>query len=166
MNINTLTNYVNQEVDDTYTVQEITRWFNKGIANYNLIPPLTLYPIVQFGVVADTANGIYNDATNYPLDDNFMLAVMLPYLTSSVRASESAVQERQLYMQDFIQNAILYKKSIDIPLQWMRNKKNEDLSNFEIGEGVFLGDFTRSPFAGDWQRPSIFSEIVAEEDEE
>lgn len=166
MNIVTLTAYVNQEVDDTYSVQEITRWFNKGIASYNLLPPLTKYPIVQFPTPANQETGVFYESTQYPLDENFMLGVMLPFLVASVRSSESSVQERQLHMQDFLQNSMLFKRNIDIPFEFMRNQKNEDLSNFEIGEGVFLGDFTRSPFAGEWQQPSIFSEIVAEEDEE
>lgn len=165
MNINSLTNYVNQDVDDTFTVQDISRWFNKGIAQYNLLPPLTLYPLVVYGVTANPQEGIYNEQTNYPLDDTFMLGIMLPYIVASVRASEASITERQLHLQDFAINASTFKKSIDVPLTWMRNKKNEDLSAYEIGEGIYLGDFTRSPFAGDWQRPSIFDEIVAEEEE-
>jgi hypothetical protein len=94
-----------------------------------------------------------------------MLGVMLPFIASAIRGSESALQERQLFLSDFIQNAMTYKRSIDVPFSFLLNKKNTDLSNFEIGEGVFLGDFTRSPFAGEWQRPSLFSEIVAEEEE-
>ena len=32
MNLINLRTYVNQDVDDTFTDVEITRWFNKGIA--------------------------------------------------------------------------------------------------------------------------------------
>jgi hypothetical protein len=63
-------------------------------------------------------------------------------------------------------NATTYKRSIDIPLTYMLNQKNEDLSNFEIGEGIYLSDFTKAPFAGEWQRPSLFTEIVTDKDEE
>jgi hypothetical protein len=59
-----------------------------------------------------------------------------------------------------------YKRSIDVPSSFLLNQKNTDLSNYEIGEGIFLADFTRSPFAGEWQRPSLFSEIVIDKDEE
>jgi len=160
MNLRTLTNYVNQDIDDTYTVQQISLWFNKGIAQYNLIPPLTLYPIVILG-----ATGL-NENSEYPLDDTFMLGVMLPYVASSIRGTESALNERQLYLQDYLQNATVFKRSIDIPLTFMRNKKNTDLSNYEIGEGIFVSDFTRSPFAGQWENSSQFNEIIKVEDEE
>jgi hypothetical protein len=160
MNINTLTNYVNQEVDDTFTVQEISLWFNRGISNYNLIPPLTVYPLVQFGVVENIAQGVYSDQSQYPLEDTFMLAVMAPYITSSVRSSESSLTERQLFLQEFTLNAASFKSSIGVPLQYMRNQKNTNLDIYEIGEGVFLSDFTQSPFAGEWQQPSLFKEVV------
>lgn len=166
MNINTLTNYVNQEVDDTFTVQEVSLWFNRGIANYNLIPPLTIYPTVQFGVVEDTANGIYNDQSQYPLDDTFMLGVMAPYITSSIRSAESSLTEKQLFLQEYLQNATTFKTSIDIPLTFMRNKQNDNLSQYQIGENVFLSDFTKSPFAGEWQTPSLFKEIAIDKTEE
>jgi hypothetical protein len=164
MNIVTLTNYVNQDIDDTYTVQEVTQWFNKGISQYNLIPPLTVYPIVTYG------GGTLNEQANYPLDETFLLGVMLPFITSSIRGSESAITERQLFLQEYMMNAMNYKRSIDIPTAYMRNQKNDDLSIYEIGEGVFLTDFTKAPFAGEWQRPSRYTEIIPKrntiEDEE
>jgi hypothetical protein len=166
MNINTLTNYVNQEVDDSFTVQEVSLWFNRGIANYNLIPPLTVYPIVQFGVAENIANGIYNDQSQYPLDETFMLGVMAPYITSSVRSAESSLTEKQLFLQEYLQNASIYKSSIGVPLEYMRNKLNTDLDIYEIGEGIFLSDFTKAPFAGEWQSPSLFKEIAIDKDEE
>ena len=167
MNLRTLTNYVNQELDDTLTVQQVSRWFNKGIAQYNLIPPLTLYPSLQFGLAQNlTATPpVYSEDSEYPLDDTFLLGVLLPFISGSVRGSEAALNERQLHLQDFIQNATLYKRSIDIPLTYMRNKKNEDLSEYEVGEGIFVADFTRSPFAGEWERPSKYNEIVIEDEE-
>ena len=47
MNVNTIKNYVNQDVDDTFSAEQIVLWFNRGIAQYNLIPPLTTYKSVQ-----------------------------------------------------------------------------------------------------------------------
>jgi len=47
MDIATLTTYVNQDVDDTFTAEQIVLWFNRGIAQYNLIPPLTTYKSVN-----------------------------------------------------------------------------------------------------------------------
>jgi hypothetical protein len=160
MNIRTLTQSVNLDVDDTYTAQEITLWFNKGIANYNLIPPLTVYPTVQFG------SGTFDENSEYPLDDTFMLGVMLPFIASSIRSSESSTMEKQLFMQEYLMNAMTFKRSIDVPAAFMRNTKNDDLSQYEIGEGIFLTDFTRAPFAGEWQSPSLFKEIAIEKDEE
>jgi hypothetical protein len=154
MNLRTLTNYVNLDVDDSYTVQEITLWFNKGIENYNLIPPLTTYPIVEFGTEG------FNENSEYPLDSTFMLGVMLPFVSSSIRSSESSVMEKQMFMQEFLFNAMSYKRSIDIPANFMRNTKNDDLSGYEIGEGIFVSDFTRSPYAGPWERPSRFTEVL------
>lgn len=166
MNINTLTNYVNQEVDDTFTVQEVSLWFNRGIANYNLIPPLTIYPTVQFGVAQDIENGIYNEQSQYPLDDTFMLGVMAPYITSSIRSAESSLTEKQLFLQEYLQNATTYKSTITIPRVFLRNQLNDDLTQYEIGEGVFLSDFTKAPFAGEWQTPSLFKEIAIDKTEE
>lgn len=166
MNINTLTNYVNQEVDDTFTVQEVSLWFNRGIANYNLLPPLTIYPTVQYGAVPDPVAGVYNEETNYPLDDTFMLGVMAPYITSAIRSAESSLTEKQLFLQEYIQNARTYKSTITIPRTYLRNQLNDDLTIYEIGEGVFLSDFTQAPYSGEWQRPSLFKEVIIDEEEE
>jgi hypothetical protein len=166
MNIETFAEYVEQEVDDSFSTAQISRWFNKGISQYNLIPPLTKYPYISIGETATVQNGLFDETTDYPLNNTFMLGVMLPFVSSSVKGSESSLSEKQLFLQEFMMNATTYKRSIDIPLTYMLNQKNEDLSNFEIGEGIFLSDFTKAPFAGEWQRPSLFTEIVTDEDEE
>ena len=56
MNIYDFAVYVNQDVDDTFTNEEIARFFNKGIANFNLIPPVTKFPFINMNlqVTADT----------------------------------------------------------------------------------------------------------------
>jgi hypothetical protein len=168
MNLQTLAEYVEQEVDDSFSTVDIARWFNKGVSQYNLLPPLTKYPLISINQIATEENGLYDETTPYPLDETFMLGVMLPFIASSIRGSESAIQERQLLFSDFLANATTYKRSIDVPFEWLLNTKNNDLSIYEIGEGVFLADFTKAPYAGEWQRPSRFNEIVAtkEEDEE
>jgi len=166
MNIETFAEYVEQEVDDSFSTAQISRWFNKGISQYNLIPPLTKYPYISIGETATVQNGLFDETTDYPLNNTFMLGVMLPFVSSSVKGSESSLSEKQLFLQEFMMNATTYKRSIDIPLTYMVNQKNEDLSNFEIGEGIYLSDFTKAPFAGEWQRPSLFTEIVTDKDEE
>lgn len=166
MNIQEFAEYVEQEVDDSFATNDIARWFNKGISQYNLIPPLTKYPYISISQIGTVQNGLIDVTTNYPLDDTFMLGVMLPYVSSSVKGSESALNEKQLFLQEFMMNATTYKRSIDIPLLYMLNQKNDDLSIYEIGEGIYLSDFTKAPFAGQWQSGSRFSEIVTEEDEE
>ena len=166
MNIEQFAEYLEQDVDDNFATNDIARWFNKGISQYNLIPPLTKYPYISIGAIATVENGLFDITTDYPLNNTFMLGVMLPYVASSVKGSESSLQEKQLFLQEFLMNATTYKRSIDVPLTYMLNQKNEDLSVYEIGEGVFLGDFTRAPFAGQWQGRSVFQEIVIEEDEE
>ena len=166
MNIQDLAEYVEQEVDDSFATVDVARWFNKGIAQYNLIPPLTKYPLISINQTATEENGLYDVTTAYPLNETFMLGVMLPYISSSVRGSESALSEKQMFLQEFMMNATTFKRSIDVPNTWLLNTKNDDLSAYEIGEGIYLSDFTRAPFAGQWQSPSLFSEIVAEEDED
>lgn len=166
MNIQTLAEYVEQDVDDSFATEDVARWFNKGISQYNLIPPLTKYPYISIGQTATVDNGLLDETSEYPLNNTFMLGVMLPYISASVKSSESSLSEKQLFLQEFMMNATTFKRSIDVPFAYLLNTKNEDLSNFEIGEGVFLSDFTRAPFSGDWQQPSLFSEIVASEEEE
>jgi hypothetical protein len=166
MNIQTFAEYVEQEVDDSFSTAQIARWFNKGISQYNLIPPLTKYPYISIGETATAENGLIDETVDYPLNNTFILGVMLPYVSSAIKGSESALNEKQLYLQEFMMNAMTYKRSIDVPSSFLLNQKNTDLSNYEIGEGIFLADFTRSPFAGEWQRPSLFSEIVIDKDEE
>lgn len=165
MNIQTLAEYVEQEVDDSFATEDVARWFNKGISQYNLIPPLTKYPYISIGQTATVDNGLYDETSEYPLDTTFMLGVMLPYISSSVKSSESALSEKQLFLQEFMMNATTFKRSIDVPLTWLLNQKNTDLSNYEIGEGIFLSDFTRAPFAGQWQGGSVFQEIVIDDEE-
>jgi hypothetical protein len=166
MNIQEFAEYVEQEVDDSFATEDIARWFNMGISQYNLMPPLTTYPYISIGQIATTQNGLLDVTTNYPLDDTFMLGVMLPYVSSAVKGSESSLSEKQLFLREFMMNAVSYKRSIDIPLLYMLNKKNDDLSIYEIGEGIYLSDFTKAPFAGQWQSASRFNEIVIEEDKE
>ncbi len=164
MNIQTLSEYVEQDVDDSFATADIARWFNKGIAQYNLLSPLTRYPYISIAEIATAANQLYDETTPYPLPDTFMLGVMLPFVSASVRGSESAINERQLHLSDFIRNATTFKRSIDIPFEWMLNDKNTDLSDFEIGENIYLSDFNRAPFAGDWRRSSLFKEPFPDDD--
>ncbi len=166
MNIQTLAEYVEQDVEDSFATEDIARWFNKGIAQYNLIPPLTRYPYITIGVTATPGSNVLDETTLYPLADTFMLGVMLPFIAGSIRGSESAIQERQLHLSDFVVNATTFKRSIDVPFEFMLNNKNTDLSIFELGEGVFVSDFTRAPFAGEWQTASNFTQIVKKDNTE
>lgn len=165
MNIQEFAEYVEQQIDDSFATNDIARWFNTGISQYNLLPPLTTYPYISLGQIATTENGLLDVTTNYPLADTFMLGVMLPYVSSTIKGSESALNEKQLFLQDFRINASTFKRNIDIPFAFLLNKKNDDLSIYEIGEGIFLSDFTKAPFAGQWQAASRFNEIVIEKEE-
>lgn len=166
MNIQTFAEYVEQDVDDSFGTELIARWFNKGIAQYNLIPPLTRYPYITIGATATPENNILDETTPYPLPETFMLGIMLPFVAASIRGSESAITERQLHLQDFVMNSMTFKRSVDIPFEFMLNQKNTDLSVYEIGENIFLSDFTRAPFAGQWQTPTAFKQIVTEDNKE
>jgi formylmethanofuran dehydrogenase subunit E-like metal-binding protein len=181
MNIYDFSNYVNQDVDDTFSVEEIARWFNKAIANYNLIPPVTRYPFITMDYTATEQNEFVvgsqdpdyfansNDEddeevgafTDYPLSKNFMLAVMLPFVSSAVKGQESSVGEKQMYMQEFMMNARTYKSISNIKPGYLRDRgENLELSQYRLGENVYLTDFNQSPFAGDWKKASAYKEYV------
>ena len=172
MTIYDFTMYVNQDVDDTFSTEEVARWFNKAVANFNLIPPVTKYPFINMDVEqtaddefsdnindSDASDGFVGAYVNYPFSETFMLAVMLPYVVSAVKGQESSLSERQLAMQDFMQNARLYKSSENITT-YLRNQQNTDLSLYQLGENVFLTDFTTNPFAGEWGKASSYKEIT------
>ena len=188
MNIYDFTNYVNQDVDDTFSVEEIARWFNKAMANFNLIPPVTKFPFITMNVVenigettvnqfvgansynkdsdyyANTANADDDEIgafAEYPLSRNFMLGVMLPYVISAVKGQESSVTEKQLVMQEFMVNARQFKSSLNIkPGYLVDGEGNLELSQYKLGENVYLTDFNQSPFAGDWNKASVYKEYT------
>ncbi len=190
MNIYDLQNYVEQDVDDTFTTDEVARFFNKGIANFNLIPPVTKFPTINMAIVdTNTLNNdytykvtdeknTYNTTTNsfvststydeeigafqdYPLSNSFMLAVMLPFIVSAVKGQESSLQEKQLALQEFITNARQFKSSLNIKTGYLVDGEgNRELSQYKLGENVYLTDFTQSPMAGPWNRASVYKEYV------
>jgi hypothetical protein len=190
MNIYTFTQYVNQDVDDTFTDEEVARFFNKGIANFNLIPPVTKFPTINMAIVDTNSlnndytykvtdeKNTYNTTTNsfvststydeeigafqdYPLSNSFMLAVMLPYVASAVRGAESSVQEKQLLMQEFMRNAMQFKSSLNIKTGYLVDGEgNAELSQYKLGENVYISDMTQAPMAGPWNRASVYKEYV------
>jgi hypothetical protein len=190
MNIYTFTQYVNQDVDDTFTDEEVARFFNKGIANFNLIPPVTKFPTINMAIVDTNSlnndytykvtdeKNTYNTTTNsfvststydeeigafqdYPLSNSFMLAVMLPYVASAVRGAESSVQEKQLLMQEFMRNAMQFKSSLNIKTGYLVDGEgNRELSQYKLGENVYISDMTQAPMAGPWNRASVYKEYV------
>jgi hypothetical protein len=179
MNIYDFSMYVNQDVDDTFSTEEVARWFNKAIANFNLIPPVTKFPFINMDAEITAANefednlnqdGYYannNDLTDdeigayisYPLSKNFMLGVMLPYVISAVKGAESSVTEKQLTMQEFMMNARQFKSSLNIkPGYLIDGEGNLELAQYKLGENVYLTDFNQAPFAGDWSKASAYKE--------
>lgn len=168
MKIEDLRNYVELDVDDSFTDEEILRWFNKGIANYNLIEPLTEYPfVVNNSSPSDPAENTYYINTNYtPLDDNFMLGIMLPFIISAIKGQEFSMQEKQNYMQEFTRNARIYKLTHNIDAQYFLDKNNPQLDMYKLGDNVYIGDFTKSPMSGEWSNPSVYKEIVILDEED
>lgn len=164
-----LVNYVELDVDDEFDSVEITRWFNKGIAQYNLIPPVTTYPFVEIiGLRVNQNEGentdkIYVD-DEYPLDDTFMLGVMLPYINSSVRSQDSSLQEKQLFLAEFAAAAQRYKPQSNVPLSYLKDKKNTDLEIFQLGNNVYVSDMTRSPFTNSWSSHAVYAEVTSSVD--
>lgn len=133
--------YVNLDVDDSFEVDEIARWFNRGIATYNMIPPLTVYPTLALD----------DDEPYEALSENFMLAIMVPFISSSIRGQESALMEKQDYFQEFIANATMYKRASNITNEYLLNK-TENIDDYQIGENVFISDMDYAPFSGQWHR--------------
>ena len=172
MNIYDFALYVNQDVDDTFTNEEIARFFNKGIANFNLIPPVTKFPFINMNLqvksttdsnpnefttslenktykvdVAENsyANNTFTHSdtydeeigayTQYPLSNNFMLGVMLPFVISAVKGQESSITEKQLTMQEFMRNATQFKSSLNIKTGYLVDGEgNAELSQYKLGE--------------------------------
>ena len=153
MNIYDLTVYVNQDVDDTFDAEDITRWFNKSIAQYNLLSPITTYPFVEVaGLSTDVGadqTKIYVDE-DYPLDDTFMLGVILPFIAASVRGQESSLSEKQMFLSEFVDNARLFKTASNVPYEYLKIKTSRDLEKYQVGENVYISDMSISPWAGDW----------------
>jgi len=176
MNIYDFTMYVNQDVDDTFTVEEIARWFNKAVANFNLIPPVTKYPFITMDVEisaedefiteaedTDPSDGFIGAYTPYPFSTTFMLAVMLPYVVSAVKGQESSIGEKQLVMQEFMMNCRTYKSSANIST-YLENQQNADLELYQLGENVYLTDFTTAPFVGEWGKATSYKEVTITKD--
>lgn len=166
MNIYEFRNYVNLDIDDSYSVIEIALWFNKGIANYNLIPPLTNYRTVAINTTDEDDNDFidaYED--DVELSDDFMLAIMLPFVTASVKSSEASVEEKQIMMQEFIRNAKEYKLNNPISSNRRVDTENEDLENYKLGENVFLARFDNAPFQAQWSAASTYKQMTPEEEE-
>ena len=154
MNIYDLTLYVNQDVDDTFDVEDIVRWFNKGIASYNLVSPITTYPMSVLDDDGTSWNGSgqypSHSTTPYPLDDTFMLGVMLPFISASVRGQESSIGEKQIFLQEYMMNARLFKNASNVPYDYLKIKTARDLEKYQMGENVYVSDMSISPWAGDW----------------
>jgi hypothetical protein len=171
--------YVNQDVDDTFSVEEIARWFNKAVANFNLIPPVTKYPFITMDVEKtsdvdefllddedeDPSDGYVGAYGKYPMTDTFMLAVMLPYVVSAVKGQEASLSEKQLALQEFMMNSRTYKSTANIT-QYLQNQQNTDLELYQIGENVYLTDFTTAPFAGEWGKATSYKEVTITRNDE
>lgn len=169
MNIYEFTQYVNLDIDDSYTVIEVAQWVNKGIANYNLIPPLTKYRLIAIDPAGVDANedgliDIYQEDVD--LTDNFLLGIMLPFVTASIKSSEASVQEKQIMMQEFMRNAREYKLNNPIPPDRRVDNRNPDLENYKLGENVFLSRFDTAPFQAEWSGPSVYDEFVTNDEDE
>jgi hypothetical protein len=170
MNIYDLTLYVNQDVDDTFDVEDIVRWFNKGIASYNLVSPITTYPMAVLdddGLSWD-GTGQYpsHSTTPYPLDDTFMLGVMLPFISSSVRGQESSVSEKQIFLQEYMMNATKFKSSSNVDEDYLKIQASKDLAKYQLGENAYISDMSFAPFRGDWTTDTTTLPEFKEEDEE
>ena len=186
MNIYDLTTYVNQDADDTFSFQEVSRWFNKAMSNYNLIPPVTRYPFItvdNYTTANDNEflqNGNFNTdnvydldngddeigaGVDYPLPKTFMLGIMLPFIVSSIKGQEASLQERQLYLQEFMMNARNFKSVSNIEHQFLFNRQNSDIEEYQLGENVYISDMRYAPFSEDWGKATLYYEVKDKEEE-
>jgi hypothetical protein len=170
MNIYELTNYVNQDVDDTFDVEDVVRWFNKGIATYNLLSPITVYPFAQLNDDGDAwdGTGFYpsHSTTDYPLDDTFMLGVILPFISASVRGQESSMGEKQMFLSEFMMNGTKFKSASNVPAEYLKIQASADLAKYQLGENVYVSDMSFAPFKGDWTTSTTTLPEFKEVDEE
>ena len=184
MNIYDLTIYVNQDADDTFSFREVALWFNKAIANFNLIPPVTKYPFITVDNPTTDSNdeflidGEFNDnaefggdddeigaKAEYPLKKNFMLGVILPYIVSAIKSAESSVTEKQIMLQEFLSNARQYKSISNIPAIYLEDStQNLDIEEYKLGENVYVSDMRYAPFSDNWSKATIYYEIKDEEE--
>lgn len=169
MTLDTLLQYVVLDVDDTdYTLSEIVMWFNKGVAQYNLVQPLTTYPFYTMDYTErdpeDALAVLLGYGEEYPLTDNFMLGIMLPYINSNVKAQEASLDEQYGYEQKFISNARVYKTTSNVPLDYLVNKTQTDLDIYQIGEGVYLSDMATAPFPDNWSQGTVIPALNDEEE--
>lgn len=169
MNIQNLREYVELDTDDVFSDKEIGLWFNKGIANYNLIEPLTNYPMVEIveNIPQNPAEGTFYYTNDYtPLNTTFMLGIVLPFIVSAVKGQEFANLEKEDYYEEFFRNSKTYKLTHPIPSEYLLDIKNTNLELYQLGANVFISDMTRSPMSGTWGSPSLYQEIVLEDGEE
>jgi len=157
MDIYELAEYVNLDVDDEYSPLDIARWFNKGIANYNLIPPLTSYPSIALNEDA-------YDQTLEPDNSTFLLGVMVPFINHSIMTQDIALEERQLHLQDFIRNATEYKKIYPIPSERLVDDINTNLDDYRLGQNVFVSDMNYSPMQGEWSKRANYYQVNNKEE--
>ena len=168
MTLDNLLQYVILDVDDTdYTLSEIVLWFNKGISQYNLLQPLTTYPFYTMDYATqDPLDELaihlgYGD--EYPLEDNFILGIMLPYVNSMVKAQDASLDEKYGYDQTFARNSMIYKRASNVLVAYLMNKTQTDLDIYQIGEGVYLSDMGTSPFPDKWNTGTTIPILNEEE---
>ena len=160
MNLYDLTKYVNLDVDDSFTNEEVAQWYNRGISQYNLIPPLTTYNSIDLETLD------INVEIDADLPNTFFLGIIVPFIVAMIKGQESSLNERQISLQEFVGNARNYKSAVNIPSAKLLNQQNTDIDVYQIGENVYLSDMRRSPFQGDWSAEKVFAEIVTDEDDE
>lgn len=158
MNLYDLTRYVNLDVDDSFTNEEVAQWYNRGVSQYNLIPPLTTYNTLNLETID------VNAEIDADLPNTFFLAIMVPFIVSMVKGQESSINERQISLQEFVSNGRMYKSAANIPSTKLLNQQNTDLDVYQLGENVYISDMRLSPFQGDWSEASVYKEIVTDEE--
>jgi hypothetical protein len=95
-----------------------------------------------------------------------MLGVILPFISASVRGQESSIGEKQMFLQEFMMNARLFKNASNVDEDYLKIQASKDLAKYQVGENVYVSDMSFAPFKNDWTSSTTQLPEFAEEDEE
>jgi hypothetical protein len=94
------------------------------------------------------------------------LGVILPFISSSVRGQESSLNEKQMFLGEFMANAKTFKSGSNVPAEYLKIQSSTDLDKYQIGENVYVSDMSFAPFKNDWTSKTTKLPEFEEDEEE